>query len=242
MATKDALVTKFRSRPAFKGFTTDRVGDLFEDALDAVSEYQSQKVILKNIPADAENGIYDVPEEAREIVQVRVANSTARIDFEVFHRDGEDGENGERLIQLGQVRLPSYTNLVNEQSDQYLRGYELNRITRPVFGGSGYANFDLVYSRTPTFESLQPKHELALRLYAEHLAYEEKSESAENSVDITDRDAAGESTTIRHSQRGNRQLMLSTEKHNQFLREMRRPYWTRTSFGVVERIWLDRGS
>lgn len=243
--TKSELITKFRSRPAFKGFATIRIGEFFEDALDAIAEYHCQKVIMRNIPADSENGIYDMPEEAREIVQVRVSESNARIDYEVFYRDGENGENGEnngeRQILLGSVRLPSYTDLVNTEAESSIRGYELNRISRPIYGGSGYGTFDLIYSRKPTFESLHDKHTVALRLYSEHLAYEEKSESAENSIDIIDRDAAGESTTIKHSQRGNRQNMYSKDKYDQFLREMRRPYWTRSNLGIVERIWMDRG-
>ena len=236
--TKSELVTKFRTRPAFKGFATDRIGEFFEDALDAIAEYHCQKVIMRNIPAESDNGIYEMPEDAREIVQVRVSESNARIDYEVFY---SDENNGERQILLGAVRLPSYTDLVNTEAESLVRGYELNRISRPVYGGSGYGTFDLIYSRKPTFESLHDKHTVALRLYSEHLAYEEKSESVESSVDITDRDAAGESTTIKHSQRGTRQGMYSKDKYDQFLREMRRPYWTRSNLGVVERIWMDRG-
>ena len=239
MATQSDLITKYRSRPAFKGLSNDTVGELFDNALEAIAEYQPQKVILRDVRADAEDGIYDVPSDAREIVRLQVSSSNARIDFEVFYNDTADGG---RKIQIGQVRLPSFTDLVNDEDDRILRNYTNNQIHRGVYGGTGYDSFDIIYSRTPTFESLHEKHHLALRLYAEHLAYEEKSESIENSVDITDQDAAGESTTIRHSQRGTRQYNLSKDKNTQFLREMRRPFWSRNSLGIVERIWTDTGT
>ena len=233
MPSRDDFITKYGNLPAFRDLTSERVGEILDNALAAIGEYQKQKVKLKNIPVDSNNnGVYDFPEDAYSIVRVLVSNTNIRIDFEQYY-----DEDGNQKFSLGNVRLPSYIGLVENASDRYIDTYENNSISRSYHGGTSYSNFDLLYSKIPTFESLDTKHELALRLYAEYSALEEKSTITENVVDIVDRDATGASTTIRNSNRAAQHTSVSQVKYDQFLREMRRPYWSRSGVGIIERIW-----
>lgn len=235
------FISLVRRRPALKGSSEQVATDYINRALLAISSYAPLKVTMLRIPARRTDGVYEVPEEAREVTEVYVSGTNVPITFEV-----KEKEDGTRELWLYAVRLPSSISLV-DSPDYNAYSTNLGNITgsfRPTFGGStsGYDFYDLEYSANHTFERLLNKHHLALEIYVDYLGYEARAVKEASLVDITDRDPSGASTTLRRSQASGTFSKLMDMRMAEFKREMTRPYWTRSSFGLIERLWIDRSN
>ena len=236
MPTRDAFIAKTKEFPAFKGLTDMIIGAYADRALEALSSYTALKCLLRGVPADSGDGVYTVPEDARAVTGVYVSGTNVSITYEV-----KEVADGNTELWLYAIRVPSAINVISPfEGRSFSDGVFLNTSNRPVYGGSfrGYSEFDLEYSKNFAFSDLGDKHMLGLRYYCEYLAYEEKSAKASNLIDITDREPSGAQTTIRRSQAGNAYMKLRDDVFMKFEREVKRPYFSRDSFGILERLWM----
>ena len=201
----------------------------------AVSSYAPLRVHLLNVPADNNRGVYAVPADARQVTGVFVAGTNAPITYEVKRKS-----DGTRELWLYGLRLPSTINLIDSPDNYSYYNNVVDGVTtlRPVFGGGGYERYDLQYSTNHTFDGLLPEHHLALEIYCDYLGYEARAARQAEKSDITDRDPSGAQTTIRRSASASAFMKLQESAMSDFKREMLRPYWTRSSFGVIERLWI----
>ena len=234
--TRDEFISKIRRRSALKGASVETAGDYLDRGLLAVSSYAPLEVHLLNAPADRSDGVYEVPADARQVTGVFVAGTNAPIIYEVKRKP-----DGTRELWLYAIRLPSAINLIDSPDyHSYYGNIPIGgRSSRPVFGGGGgYDRYDLQYSVNHTFEGLLPEHHLALEIYCDYLGYESRAASQAEKSDITDRDPSGAQTMIRRSASANSFMKLMEIQMADFKREMKRPYWTRSSFGIIERLWM----
>lgn len=234
--TQAEFIAYLKRRPALKGSVTETLEDYITRALLAVSSYSPRIEKMCERPADAADGIYSVAANIRRVTDVWVSGSNVPISYEV-----KDIDSGGRQLWLYGVRLPSAIGVLEAPGLSSGTFTRFNTV-RPVYGGgSGYTAFDMEYSMTWTYDDLRDDHFLAIELYCEYLGYEERSVSRANLTDIEDREASGASTTFRRSQATSSYVKLMAEKKKDFLREVRRPYWTRSGFGIIERLWADHG-
>ena len=237
MATRNEVITGYAKLPAFRGFVSADIGMYLDFALEAVEGYAPKKVKMKDIPAE-DSGRYDVPSGAKTLLGAFVTDTNIRIEMRE-----ETQPDGDRTYLLLQVQVPSYIDLVREESvigyesypTPYASGYRYG-----TFAGSGYGSHDLEYTAGLSVEDLSARQLVALRYYAESEAYQLQATKVENLSDITDRDATGESTTLRRSQSGNAFQKLSERRQMEFRREVARPYWSMDTFGLTEYLWGER--
>ena len=231
------FISQIRRRPSLKGVSEEVAEDYVNRGLLAVSSYSPLRVHLLKVAANRSDGVYEVPAEARQVTGVFVAGTNAPITYEVKRK-----EDGTRELWLYAIRLPSSINLIDSPDNRTYYGNIPDAVSsvRPVFGGgSGYDHYDLQYSKNHTFDGLLPDHHLALEIYCDYLGYQSRAARQAERSDITDRDPSGAQTMIRRSASANSFLKLMEIAMADFKREMLRPYWTRSTFGIIERLWIE---
>ncbi|MXV76275.1 hypothetical protein F4Z99_18630 [Candidatus Poribacteria bacterium] len=236
MATRDEVLAQYAKLPAFRGLVSADIGVYLDLALEAVEGYAPKKVKMKKIPK-RDDARYSVPDGAKTLLGAFVADSNIRIEMRE-----EETPAGERSYLLLQVQVPSWIDLVRDDDVAGYQSYPTpyaSGFRYGTYAGSGYASHDLEYTIALTVEALSARQLMALRLYAESQAYEFQATKSENLSDITDRDATGESTTLRRSQSGNAFQKLADRKEQEFKREVARPYWATDSFGLTEYLWSE---
>ena len=237
--TRAEFISQVKRRPALVGATDQIADDYVNRGLLAVSSFSPLRVHLLGVLADRDDGVYSVPEDARSVTGVFVSGTNAPITFEVKRKP-----DGRRELWLYSIRLPSAISLIDSPDyHAYYNNIPDGTVTlRPVFGGGsrGYDKYDLQYSANHTFDGLLPEHHLALEIYCDYLGYESRAAKQAERADITDRDPSGAQTMLRYSSSSDRFQKLMDMQMKQFKREMLRPYWTRSSFGIIERLWMDR--
>ncbi|MDE0638145.1 MAG: hypothetical protein OXI43_20080 [Candidatus Poribacteria bacterium] len=249
MATRSEILSQYAKLSAFRGLTTEDRGTYLDLALEAVETYAPKKVKLKKIPSQ-DDSRYDVPSNAKLLLGAFVVDTNIRIEMREENELRKVNDNGDydedadpvemRVYQLLQVQVPSYIDLVRHEDlsghqsypTPYASGYRYG-----TFAGAGYGSHDLEYTVPIEVEDLSTRQLLALRLYAESEAYQYQATKSENLSDITDRDATGESTTLRRSQSGMAFQKLAERKEKEFRREIVRPYWAQPSYGLTEYLW-----
>ena len=237
MATRIEVITQYARLPAFRGFITTDIEMYLDLALEAVEGYAPKKVKMKDIPAE-DSARYGVPLGAKTLLGAFVTDTNIRIEMRE-----ERTPDGERTYLLLQVQVPSYIDLVREESvvgyesypTPYASGYRYG-----TFAGSGYGSHDLEYTARLEVEDLDARQSLALRLYAESEAYQYQATKISSLSDITDREASGALTSIRRSQSGNAFRDLAEARAKAFRREVARPYWSVDTFGLTEYLWSER--
>lgn len=233
---RDDFISQIRRRPSLKGVTTEIAGDYVNRGLLAVSSYAPLRVHLLKVPAPRSDGVYEVPEDARQVTGVFIAGTNAPISYEVKRKP-----DGTRELWLYAIRLPSSINLIDSPDNRSYYGSISNIQSefRPVFGGGVSDYYDLQYSKNHTFDRLLPEHHLALEIYCDYLGYQSRAARQAERSEVVDRDPSGAQTTIRRSASAGNFIKLMDMAMADFKREMLRPYWTRSTFGVIERLWID---
>ena len=225
MATLAEFKTKLSRLTATKGLDDDTLEDYIDAALEALGEYQPERVLMKKVPVNIESeGYYDVPADASTVSKVFVHGTDIEISFEVER----NSQTNERKIRVGPIERPQ-TLFVAGHVDAVDYSVNENTFANSARRGiqEGYDYFDIAYLRSPTFENLDRTARALLQLYVEHLGYEAKAGEVSNLVDITDTDPSGDATTIRQSAAGRQYLNLAKDKKAAFDMRAIKPYGTR---------------
>ena len=266
MATRAEIIARFQRLPAFKGLVKDDIDVYLDLALEAIAGYAPKRVKLKGIPGGQSGSRYDVPPDAKTVLGAYVTDTNIKIEMreENARRPNVDAEgrhldaNGDiaeisgnpvvytvkREYLLLQIEVPSWINEVREGGlgggyqeypSRFAQGFRYGR-----FAGAGDETHDLDYTVGLTVEDLDERQLMAMRLYAEGEAYQYQSTRSTSLSDITDRDATGESTTIRRSQSGSSHQTLAERRQMEFKREIARPYWSVDTFGLTQYLWEEQ--
>ena len=243
MATRAQTISRFRRLPAFKGMMEEDVEIYLDLALEAVEGYAPKKVKMKGIPGGSDGSRYDAPEDARKLLAAYVTDTNIKIETREENVRDADGMDKLTYLLL-QIEVPSWINLVRdsdfsggyqEYPSRFVQGFRYGR-----FAGAGSQTHDLEYTVPLKVEDLDARQLTALRLYAEGEGYRVQATKTENLSDITDRDATGESTTLRRSQSGNAYQKLAESRQRDFVKEVARPYWSVDTFGLTEYLWSEQ--
>ena len=209
---REELLTRLRNRSkAFKGTASDSADEFIDSALDEYSLYNPKIIHSLNNPAN-ETGIYDPPENFIDILGVKDSERNIEIDFQVI-----EDEDGEVKLHLGQRQSPSWQHL-DEQ--EYYQSPTL--LSYSIFGSS-YELYNVRYTIPPTIEILNKEGIRDVSLYAEYLAYQDKSSDVQKFIDITDSDPSGESTTVSYSGQAKLYGELAQQKLDQFNKNVEKP-------------------
>jgi len=245
MATRSEVLTQYAKLAAFRGMVSADIEVYLDLALEAVEGYAPKRVKMKKIPKE-DDSRYDVPSGAKTLLGAFVSDTNVRIEMREEQTppdpDDEDYPNGKRTYLLLQVQVPSYIDLVRDESVAGYQSYPTpyaSGFRYGTYAGSGYGSHDLEYTVGLDVDDLSARQLMALRLYAESEAYEYQATKVENLSDITDRDATGESTTLRRSQSGNAFQKLAERRRKEFRLEVARPYLAQDTFGLTEYLWSE---